>query len=495
MKTKPTLLFYIIILCNIFPQAEKDVPGLSVISKNSLMKTVDFLASKELAGRLSGSKGFDKAANYMANQFKMLGLTPFGDDGFFQTFNVEYNEILSPVKLYLNANGKTIKKYKLGKDFVCRGFTGSGKFIAPVVFCGYGISNPQLGYDDYAGIDVKGKIIICFKSNPGWKINDTTNWEENFPRQKSFAAANHGAVGILFVSTPNDKNPQKTILSILHGEGKQDEKFPELHIDIHVADDFLSGSGFTLKDLQSKIDASKKPFSIDLNTSAEIEVHAKYIEKQPTMNTIGLLPGSDDKLKDEYIVVGAHLDHVGSQGGEIYAPGANDNASGSAAVLETAKAFIESKVHPRRSVIFVLFASEEIGLAGSTYFVEHSPVPLEKIIAMINMDCIGYGDSIRVGNGKSAPFLWKIVKEQDSIYTKMMVKDTWSGGGADATPFHQKGIPCAYFVTTNSYEHLHYITDKPETLNQDLYEKITKLVYLTAYEISNGNYEREKIIK
>jgi hypothetical protein len=111
------------------------------------------------------------------------------------------------------------------------------------------------------------------------------------------------------------------------------------------------------------------------------------------------------------------------------------------------------------------------------------------------MDCVGYGDSIQVGNGKSAPHLWNIAKEKDSIYTKMMVKNTWSGGGADATSFHQKGVPCAYFVTTNSYEHLHYITDTPETLNKSLFEKITKLVYLTAYDIANGNYEREIIIK
>jgi hypothetical protein len=495
MKLKIFLFIYIFTVCNVFSQSESDVPGLKLISKNSLMKTVNFLASKELAGRLSGSDGFNKAAYYMANEFKSAGLRPLGDNGYFQNLNVEYNEILPPVILNLVKDGKTTKKYKLGKDFVCRGFTGSGKFVAPVVFCGYGISNPEVGYDDYAGIDVKGKVVLCFKYNPAWKLKDTINWGENLPRQKSFVAAEHGAIGILFVSTPNDKNPQKTILSILHGEGIQDEEFPELHIDIPAADEFLSGSRFTLSDLQSEIDLTKKPFSLQLKTSAEIEVHAKYTKEQPTMNIIGLLPGSDEKLKDEYLVIGAHLDHVGSQGNEIYAPGANDNASGSAAVLEIAKALVKGKVYPKRSVIFVLFASEEIGLAGSKYFVEHSPVPLDKIEAMINMDCVGYGDSIQVGNGKSAPNLWNIAKEKDSIYTKMMVKNTWSGGGADATSFHQKGVPCAYFVTTNSYEHLHYITDTPETLNKSLFEKITKLVYLTAYNIANGNYEREIIMK
>ena len=495
MKIKTILFVQIFFFCNIFSQGENNIPGLELISRQDLMKTVNYLASKELAGRLSGSDGYNKAAYYMSNEFRMLGLKPLGDNGYFQTFNVEYNEILPPIRLNLVKGENVVKEYKLGKDFVCRGFTGSGQFTAPVVFCGYGISQPQNGYDDYSGIDIKGKVVMCFKYNPDWKLNDTTEWGENFPRQKSLIAAKHGALGILFVSAPNEEKPQKTILSMLHGKGIQDEEFPELHIDLPVADDFLSGSGFTLKELQTKIDSFRKPFSLSLKYSVELEIHAKYFNEQPTMNIIGMLEGSDEKLKDEYVIVGAHLDHVGNQAGEIYAPGANDNASGSAAVLESAKAFVEGMVHPKRSVIFILFASEEIGLAGSTYFVEHSPVPLEKITAMINMDCIGYGDSIKVGNGKSAPQLWNIAKEQDSIFTKMMVKDTWSGGGADASPFHQKGIPCAYFVTTNSYEHLHYITDTPETLNKDLFGKITKLVYLTAYNVANGNYNREFVKK
>jgi hypothetical protein len=493
MKLKNILLIQLIVFCNVFSQSEQDLPGLSLISKQNLMKTVNFLTSKELAGRLSGSEGYNKAAYFMANEFKMLGLKPINNEGYFQNFTVEYNEIYSPVKLHLVEDGNVTKEYKLGKDFVCRGFTGSGNFTAPLVFCGYGISQPLDGYDDYAGIDAKGKIVICFNYNPKWKLNDSTNWDDGTPRRKELAAAQHGAVGILFVSTPNDANPQKTILSIMDGEGKQLEEFPSLHIDIPVADDFLNGTGFTLKDLQTKIDSTKNPFSLSLKTYADLEVHSKYSAEQPTMNVVGLLEGSDEKLKDEYLIIGAHLDHVGSQGGEIYAPGANDNASGSAAVLEIAKAFIQGRVHQKRSVIFVLFASEEIGLAGSKYFVEHSLIPFDKITAMINLDCVGYGDSIQVGNGKSSPKLWNIAKEKDSIFTKMMVKNTWDGGGADAAPFHQKGIPCAYFVTTNSYEHLHYMTDIPETLNKNLYEKITKLTYLTAYEIAKGNYKREEI--
>ncbi|MBI5021562.1 MAG: M20/M25/M40 family metallo-hydrolase [Ignavibacteriales bacterium] len=495
MKYVAVLLVLVLYSVSIFSQPAKNMPGLSNISQKYLMKTVTYLASKELGGRLSGSEGYNKAASYMANEFSKLGLNPFGDSAYYQNLNVEYNEIYSPVKLNLIEDGNLKKEYKLGKDFVCRELTGSGHVTAPVVFCGYGLSKPEFGYDDYAAVDVKGKIVIVFKSNPPWKMNDTSNWGNGYPRFKAKLAKEHGAVGILIVSLPNDAKPQKAIISVLEGGGEQDENFPQFHIDIPVVDEILTGSGFTLKDLQTKIDSSKQSFAVQTASIIEMEVHSKYTKEKPTMNIVGKLEGSDPKLKNEYVVVGAHLDHVGEQAGEIYAPGANDNASGSAAVLEIARAFVKSKVKPKRSIIFVLLASEELGLIGSKYFVDHSPVPLEKITSMINLDCVGYGDSIQIGNGKSAPNLWKIAKHQDSLYTKMMVEATWKGGGADAGPFHDKGIPAAYFVTTNSYAHLHYMTDTPETLNKSLFEKITKLAYCTTFEVVQGRYNREEIVK
>lgn len=494
-------LFFIILLvvvCHVHPASSQPAPdttGITSISHGALMRTVEFLASKDLQGRLAGSDGYNKAAKYMSDHFSGMGLKPLGDDGYYQKLNVEYNEISAPVKLNLLDDGETKKEYILGKDFVCRGMTGSGSVKAKLVFCGYGLSKPEIGYDDYAGIDVKGKIVIAFKMNPSWKITDSTTWGNGYPREKAATALQHGAVALLIVSLPNDKAPQKTILSILEGQSRHLDDFPQMHIDITVADDFLSGSGFTLKQLQSRIDSLKKPTSISLSTAAEIEVHARHTDAKPTMNIVGMLEGSDESLKSEYLVIGAHLDHVGSQGGQIFAPGANDNASGASAVLQMARAFTSTSMKPKRSIIFALFASEERGLIGSSWFVDHPPVPLEKIAAMINLDCIGYGDSIKVGNGKSSPNLWKIARHLDSLTTTRMVEETWNGGGADAGPFHDKGIPALYFVTTNSYEHLHCITDTPETLNQPLFESITRLAFVTARAVADGDYERETVLK
>jgi Zn-dependent M28 family amino/carboxypeptidase len=163
--------------------------------------------------------------------------------------------------------------------------------------------------------------------------------------------------------------------------------------------------------------------------------------------------------------------------------------------LELAKAFQLSSVKPKRTVLFVLFASEEQGLFGSKYFVENLKSNPDKIIGMFNFDCIGYGDSIQIGNGESSPKLREIARKIDKEKSNLMVADTWNGGGADATPFHKIGIPCLYFVSKYSYDHLHQPTDTPETLNLELLEKIVKLGYLTAREVAEGNYKREVVIK
>ena len=488
MRKSLTAIAILVFLLNLEAQTPSE---LAAISKKDLLKNVEILTSREFDGRLPGGAGYNKAANFIAKKFTEVGLKPAGDKGYFQYLNVEYNKIDSPAVLKLLA-GKDTVGYEHGKDFIVRGFSGSNKLTLPVVFCGYGISRPELGYDDYVNRNVKDKVVLVFKHNPSWKINNQ-DWGSGAPREKSLIAKKHGAKGILFVSLPNEAKPQPPIGSVLHGEGEQPIDFPQLHISIDVANDFLRRAAITLSECQTRIDEKKKPFSINLMTKAAIEVNAKYDKNAKTTNVIGMIEGNDSKLKNEFIVIGAHLDHVGSQAGLMFS-GANDNASGSAGVLEIAEAFTKSKMKPERSIIFVLFTAEEQGLLGSKYFVNNWKKGYDKITAMINLDCVGYGDSIQVGNGKSSPELWRIAWQNNKRYFDCMVEETWSGGGADASPFHEKGIPCLYFVTKNSYEHLHLQTDKTETLNPDLYEKIVKLAYLTASKIANGSYQREKVI-
>jgi aminopeptidase YwaD len=488
---KKILLAFTVLLA-IFPANAQNSTGLSEINKEDLIKSVRILTSHDFDGRLPGSEGYNKAAQFAADKFYELGLWYAGDEQYFQYLNVEYNKIKSPAVFKTIVDGDTVNG-ELGKDFVLRGFTGSNSFTLPVVFCGYGISRPDLYYDDYAGINVKNKTVMVFKQNPKWK-NDDKDWGTNYPREKSLVAKKHGAKGILFLSLPNDEKPQPLIGSVMHGGGEQPIDFPQLHISLDGANTLLSKTGFSISDCQTKIDEKKKPLSMNLITKAQIEVNAVYKKNARTMNVVAMLEGIDEKLKEEYVIIGAHLDHVGSQAGLLF-PGANDNASGSAAVLEIAKAFVKGGIKPKRSVIFVLFASEEQGLNGAKHFVDSWKKGYDKIAAMINLDCVGYGDSIQVGNGKSSSELWKIANEIDETSFNSMVDRTWGGGGADATPFYEKDVPCLYFVTTNSYDHLHLPTDEVSTLNPTLYEKIVRLAHLTALEVANGNYQREEIVK
>jgi hypothetical protein len=455
------------------------------ITSQELMSAVEYFASDKLSGRLAGSEAYNEAARYVAKEFKKYGLSNAGYEDYFQWFTLEYNEIRDAS--FSVTTHDTTRSYQLGTDYICRGFSGSGDVEAPVVFCGYGLSRPGMGYDDFAGVDVEGKIVMQFKTDPRWRVDGKRPGYRSL-RKKVDAAKEHGAVAIIYVSQPNDKNPQKPIGSVMHGKGKQSEDFPQIHVSLEVAQTLFQDSGHTLKELQTAIDQNQKPHSLELKHKARIMVDALYQPKKPSMNVVGMLEG--DSLSDEYLVLGAHLDHVGAQAGEVIFPGANDNASGVATLMEVAEAMAMRDDKPARSVLFVAFSAEEQGLNGARYFVDHMPVDKEKVVTMMNFDCVAHGDSIVVGGGRSFPELYRIAKNHDQSMKQMVIDRTWGGGGADATPFYEQGIPTLYFATRNSYDHLHLPSDKPQTLNASLHQYLTEIGYKTAMEIANGEYNR-----
>jgi len=466
-----------------------EFPGLETIRAAGLMKTVEYLASPRLAGRLAGSPGYMAAARELAGRFRQLGLKPAGDEGFYQHLDVEYAEI-DTCRLALVLPGGSARELKLGPDFVARGLTGSGAFTAPAVFAGYGVSVPGRGYDDYAGLDVRGKVVLAFKVPPPFPL-DSIGWGDRImPRPRGRVAAEHGARGLLLVASADPEGLTRPIGSVLEGPGPQDEHFPRLMVDVPVAQEMLTATGLRLADLKTAIDSTRQPHSCELNASVRVEVKARYQAKQPSVNVIGILEGSDPALRDQCLVIGAHLDHVGSQG-DIYFPGANDNASGAAAVMAIARAFTHGGGRPKRSIVFVLLSSEESGLDGAKRFVEHPPVPLGRIVAYLNLDCIAVGDSIQLGSGKTSPRLWQLARDLDARGARLTIAETWGGGGADATPFAEKGIPTLYFASKNSYTHLHQPGDTPATLNPRLYEALTRLVYRIAWKVAEGGYPGE----
>ena len=477
--------------------AKRDPAAIPGIAAESLVKDVRTLASPKFAGRLAGSPGYDEAARWAARRLEKLGLRPGGDGGgYLQGFPLEYNAIES-CRLAIASGGGAPRALAIPADFTCRGFTGSGNVSAPVVFAGFGLSLPERGWDDYAGLDVAGKIVLVFKDPPPFEppraAEGVKGWgDASLPRPKALNAQAHGAVGLLMVSLPKDGKIGPPIASVLHGPGAHPAAFPQQHVSGAVAEALLAGSGVTLESLAKEIVAAKAPRSRALPSSATMTVAARYRADQPAANVVAILPGGDPELRGEAVVVGAHLDHVGTQEGVLW-PGANDNASGSAALLAVAEAFSRSHRPPRRTLVFVLFAAEEQGLHGSKWFVDHSPYPADRIVAMLNLDCVGHGDALQLGSGKSAPVLWELARSLDADGDRVTIEETWAGGGADATPFHEQGVPTLYFATKKSYTHLHQASDRPETLNPALLEKVARLAFRTARSVSDGAYDREAV--
>jgi len=458
-----------------------------VITPDALLETVSYLASPELAGRLPGTEGYRKAAAWAADRMKALGLEPAGDGDYLQRLRLELNEIERCQLSLPEFEGEPLVQ---GSDYSCRGFTGTGTFRAPVVFVGYGISLPERGYDDYAGVDVQGRIALAFKQAPPWQLDDEGWGEAHMPRPKAANAVAHGALGLITVQRPDVTWSPKPIGSVMHGPGEQPRGVPQLEVGPRVASWLLEGLDTDLAGIQARIDEAKAPASQPLDRMVAVDVRAWYEPDAPAANVVGLLRGADPKLRDELVVVGAHLDHVGMQGEVVY-PGANDNASGSAAVLAIAEAMVRAPEPPARSVLFVLYAAEESGLLGATHVVEHPPVPLEQVVAVLNMDCIGHGSgTLKLGGGEASPELWALARGLDS--DGFTVEDTWYGGGADAQPWFDAGLPTLYFATQDAYTHLHKPGDTPETLDPQLHAAVARLAHRTARAVAAGEYQREE---
>lgn len=461
----------------------KNMPVNKPFCADSVLEMVKILTSAQMRGRLPGDTGYNLAANYAADIMHGAGLQHFANNNYFQPFCTEANIFSGNVCVSVQQGNGVITELVHGKDYAFRGFTGSGKINkADLVFCGYGIMDSINGYNDYKNMDVRGKAVLIFKSNPNFKTRKVKN---NYSiREKAAMAYQNGASAVIFVSTPNVKQPQKPIGSVMHGNGDYIKSLPLLQIDIPMAEVMFAEINNSLSKLQHIIDSTEAPNSLILKAKINIDVQTHYKQDALTMNVVGFAPGHDSILKNEYVVIGAHLDHVGWQGNINY-PGANDNASGVAVVLSIAKALKSLRPLHKRSIIVAIFSCEEQGLLGASHFVKSFSQPYSTIKAMFNFDCVGHGDSIQIGCGKSFPALWNKIYSIDSCETKLMTKHTWQGGGADAQPFFEKGIPSAYFVSRYSYTHLHLPSDTAATLNPMLLEAMAKLGYQSLIVVCN----------
>ena len=490
MKKFVALMAVFAVLAPTMAYAQEEVTKDTLLRANTdtLMKHVRILSSSQYEGRMAGSEAFLDAANYCAEVLASYGVKPFQEE-WGQYFQVEYNEIEN-CNFYTYVNDNDVRvQYVLGRDYVCSSMTGRGYTNAPVVFCGWGIDH--YSYDEYGKVDVRGKVVLCLSGVPEFLPGKITDRYATL-RDKAEVARKHGAVGLVCVNMSESCRPYEVQHWAWCGEGSHQMTFPVVQPTREMATALLADEQMTFDSVVNRLTETMTPQSFHLRKSFEININAKYRPNATTANVVGVLPGYDAKLKNEYIVVGAHLDHVGIQGNTCLFPGANDNATGVAAVLEAARLLTVNAPkeieYNKRSIVFVLFSGGELQNLGSSIFVSNFP-KLRNVECFINAESIGQGDSIQVLGNKRFPMLWNIASRNDSSSTKSLVKGYRTMPKGDAAPFAQVGIPSLVFTGFMGNLNDHVPSDISENVDRDLMTKNASLMAEVIYELSLGDYQ------
>ncbi len=476
--------------------------GLDSISKSDLMRHIKHLADDKLEGRESGGPGNTPATEYVAAEFRRYGLKPISPTGdFLQPFEISLNAEFGGDTHFEIVTADGTQRMELGKDYLPFDNIDKGVATGAVVFVGYGITAQKEGYDDYAGLNVSNKVVLMLRKAPrDGKTNGLFRATAVRPNQHALFttklenAKRHGAKGILIVDASS--KPQ-TMKQMSDGGpfriGPQKNSLPFAFVSQVVASNWFSGIDRKLKETVEQIDNNEKPFSFALpKLSVDLKIQIKR-EKATVSNVIGLLEGSDPKVKDEYLVIGGHLDHVGygrdrrNRGkSEFIHNGADDNASGTSAVLELAQAFAGLEEKPRRSILFMGFNAEERGLLGSRHYVDKPFIPLTNTIAMINLDMVGRGASgLDVGGVGTSPGFAEMVK---SAATNFSFKLTLNPGGkapSDNTSFYNKNLPVLFFYT-GKHDDYHKPTDDWQKIDQAEIEKVTQMAFSIARQMADA---------
>ena len=509
------------------PAAQKQ--GFDQIRETDLRADLTFLASDALLGRMSLQPGDDAAVQWIAAEFAKAGLQPGATDA---KGAPSWYQMVPLVEYRPNpaANGLTLRigtaEQRWKAPDVLGGYRDDVDLTAPLVFAGYGITAPGVGYDDYKGLDVRGKVVLVFEhepqeNDPASRFNGTGNTRHATNRVKALNAQAHGALAVLVVAEPNRKHPSNLErVNRIGGSAKRVPPLPgqalpddELRIPVLTVSDavgaaLLAKADMTPQALQSAIDTGLTPQSRALaETSVALHLENASRTRGVSANVVGMLPGSDPTLAPETVIISAHHDHDGSNGSEIW-HGADDNGSGTAGVVALARAFMANPVKPKRSILFAVFAAEERGLLGSYYMAMHPLRPLATTRAMINFDMIGRNEEPSdqtnglieipkdttnrlnlIGATYSPDFNRTVQAANRSV--GLDLDDRFDNENAlnvffrsDQFPFVLKDVPAMWF-NTGFHPDYHHTTDTADRINYPKMTKIVKLAYLSAWRFAS----------
>jgi hypothetical protein len=491
--------------------------GLDSIQAARLKADLTFLASDALEGRRSLERGSEVAIEWIASEFAKAGLKPAApEDSYRQTVPlIEYTMDRQRTTLTIQAGGKTQ---------VYHAPDASGNFAnevtvrGAVVFAGYGITAPELGYDDYTGIDAAGKVVLIFNHEPqefddASVFNGRGNTRYANATYKSRNAAQHGAVAVLTMPDPNHPAAQggravTAATARIPSEALDDGRaIPGFTISARVGAELFAAAGRTPAEVQTAIDRKPSQMSFALG-GVSAELHPALMERRRgnSANVVGLIEGSDPALHNETIVFSGHFDHNGLGPQGVF-HGADDNGSGTVGVVSLARAFAMNPVKPKRSLMFVVFAAEERGLLGAYYYVAHPLRPLATTRAQINFDMIGRNEAADprvqteidpdttnelglIGTHYSPDYRAVVERANEMVGLKLTYK--WDRDSynqvlfrSDQYPFLQRDIPAIWWFT-GFHPDYHQITDTVEKINFEKMVKILKLAYLAGFEFGDS---------
>jgi len=456
---------------------------------------VKSLSSPDMEGRGDGTRGLTRAEHLIEKRYKELGLQPAGVRGYEQSFSVITGARLKSNN-HLKVEGPDSKAdLKINQDFVPFSFSSLGQVAGLVVFTGYGATAEEFNYDDYAGVDVKDKIVVVLRYEPAGFAEKSGNHGLTRHSQlitKAINARNQGAKAVVVVNGKLGDGEEDLLTRFGSVSGPEDVGIVFVQVKNAVAESWFQSAGKSMKEVQDQINASTKPVSFVFPDTLHLSLHIDIETMHATVNNVlAWLPGQTD----EYVIVGAHYDHLGrgnfdslapSQIGQIH-PGADDNASGTAGVLELARLLAPQRGQLKRSILFMDFAGEELGLLGSAAWVKDPTRPLAKAVAMINMDMIGRikDEKVYIG-GVGTGSTFKSVLEQAQKDTPFKIE--YSAGGyasSDHTSFVSKKIPVLFFFS-GLHSDYHKPSDTWDKINAPSAARLLDLVGNVAVQVASA---------
>jgi Zn-dependent M28 family amino/carboxypeptidase len=510
-------------------------PGSDAITTPKMRADLEFLASDALRGRLTDTPENAIALEWVKSRFEWLGLKPMGADGsYFLPYGLSLGSLGGGTNELAVSRGSQAARYSLTTGFYPLRYSASGTATGDLVFAGFGIVAQPLGYDDLRG-DVQGKVLLVLDHEPG--ENDSTSAfdgvvtsEYSNPLKKALAAQAHGAAAVLFVSdVQNHQGAQNFeaasrnywpaqpphLLPYTLAAWADKLTIPVGQISVAVADSLVSPAGKSFAELARASESAKGTVPVAI-PGARVTVTTSVVRRTvPDRNVLAAIEGSDPALRNEWIVISAHPDHNGAVGDTIF-HGADDNASGAAALLAIGEAYAKAAAagqRPRRSVMFASFNSEERGpLMGSWGYTEAPSVPLERTVAEINMDMIGRNEEVPENGGArfrglpvqtgesnrntvtllgwSRSTLTAAVERANAAY-RLTLKKNYDNNASqllrrsDSWPFLQHGVPAIWFHT-GLHPDYHLTSDTADRVNYEKMERIAKLVHQLSWDLANA---------